>query len=120
MGLVLRSTRMPSPTPHQPRSIVEPIEVLEGSFDPRVMARGQPGVPRRFRWRDRTFEIGRLMDESREVGPMAGGGGEMYVRRHVTRAQTTCGAIVELSASRSRGATRWILRSILDSEDSAS
>jgi hypothetical protein len=94
-------------------TVLEPIEVAPGDFDAASMGRGEPGVPRRFTWRGEVFEIVRVLERAREVGPCRSGGGEVYVRRHATRALTRGGAIVTLSAERRTGAgPRWILRSV--------
>ena len=93
---------------------LEPIQVEPGDFDAAAMARGEPGVPRRFTYRGEVFEIIEILGAEREVGPCTSGGGETYVRRHVTRAQTRDGSVVTLSGERGGrgGGPRWILRRI--------
>lgn len=91
---------------------LEAVDVDPSSYDTASMARGEPGIPRRFRWRGETFEIAEILDGARETGACHHGSGERYVRRHVSRARTTDGAIVTLSGERASRGPRWILRSI--------
>lgn len=91
---------------------LDPIEVDPTSYDTASMARGEPGLPRRFTWRGETFEISEVLDGKRETGPCRFGSKERYVRRHVTRARTTDGSIVTLSGERDPRGPRWILRRI--------
>jgi hypothetical protein len=100
------------PGPPAPTQVGEPVEVLPGGFDVAAMARGEPGVPLRFRWRERVFEVEAVLGSEREldVGPM--GGHDGYVRRHAVTVRTRCGARLVLTGSRSRGPARWTLRSI--------
>ncbi len=105
-----------APRPLHVETVLEPVEVETGRFDAAAMARGEPGIPRRFLWRGRTYDVVEVLGPAdREVGPCHSGSDETYVRRHVTRARTACGAIVTLSGERGgrRGAApRWILRQI--------
>jgi hypothetical protein len=101
----------------EPRAVLEPIVPEPGSFAAGTMARGEPGVPARFAWRGRTYVVAEVLDAKREVGRCYAGADETYARRHVTRVRVETGEIMTLSAARgpSRGAGRWILRSVLDS-----
>lgn len=86
-----------------------------GSFDARAMARGEPGVPRRFVCRGVRYEVAEVLGPSeRETGDCRNGSGERYVRRHVTRVRTTDGQILVLSGARgpSGGGPRWVLRAV--------
>jgi hypothetical protein len=93
---------------------LEPVEVEPGAYDAAAMARGEPGVPRRFTWRGERFEVVAILDSTREVGPCSSGSRERYVRRHVTRARTADGSVVTLSGERGgrAGGPRWLLRRI--------
>ena len=108
---------MPEPTPTPPlRSVLEPIEPQAGSFDARFMARGEPGVPRRFTWRGRAYEVAEVLGTEREVENASGSSGDAYVRRHAFRVRTTTGEVMVLAGARAKnaGPARWILRSIQD------
>lgn len=92
---------------------MRPIVPEPGSFDARAMARGEPGVPRRFTCDGRRYEVAEVLGPAeRETGPCRHGSDERYVRRHVTRVRTTEGEVLTLSAARlsPRGAPRWVLR----------
>lgn len=101
---------MPS---HRP---LEPIEPEPGSFDVRAMARGEPGVPRRFRWRDRAYEVAEIERTWKELSHAPPCGGDRYVRRHVYAVRTTEGLSIRLVAERGarRGAPRWWIHGIDD------
>lgn len=102
-----------------PRFIGEDIEPVPGTGDTTLMARGQPGVPRRFHWRGREYVVARVIGESRRLGPCVSGGGEQYVRKHVYTVETECGVTMKLSCDRAprRGAPagrpRWRLLSVM-------
>ena len=89
-------------------SPLEPIEAIPGTFDVRAMARGEPGVPRRFRWRDREYVVTEVVATARETEPYEG-----YVRRHVTHVRTEGGNEFRIVGDRGgrRGAPRWWVRS---------
>ncbi len=75
------------------------------------MARGIPGVPRRFRWRGRAFEVAKVEDTWKELSASPPGGGDRYVRRHGFTVRTTDGEILKLVAARGSARVRWYLRS---------
>jgi phosphoribosylglycinamide formyltransferase-1 len=102
------------PAPPAPRSILEAIQPHPGSFDTTAMARGEPGVPRRFDWRGRTYEVAEVLGTGREIENASGTTGDSYVRRHVFRVRTTSGEILVLAGARAKnaGPARWLLRSI--------
>ncbi len=87
--------------------ISEPIAPLGGSFDPAGMARGEPGLPHKFRWRKREFTVGRVLEQWKEHGDCKHGSGERYVRRHSYRVETTDGTIMCLYFLRSMGRGKW-------------
>jgi len=97
--------------------VSEPIVPLEASFDTSGMARGEPGLPHKFRWRGKEFEVAEVLAQGRDHGDCRNGSGERYVRRHVYRVLTDDGSILRVYFQRSvgRGAmgkTRWWLHSI--------
>ena len=102
-----------------PASFVsEPITPLDASFDTAGMARGEPGLPRKFRWRKTEYTVARVLEQWKEHGDCAHGSGERYVRKHGYRVETTDGAILRLYFQRSFGrakfrtTSRWWIQSI--------
>ena len=97
--------------------VSEPIEPVEGSFDTAGMACGEPGLPRRFRWRGTEYEVSRVLEKWKTAGDCRGGSGERYVRKHWYRVNTTDGAEMELYFERQqrpgRGKKRWWLLAII-------
>jgi hypothetical protein len=96
------------------RTILEPIAPHPGSFDARAMARAEPGVPRRFDWRGKTYVVVEVLETWRETEAPMGGSTDRYVRRHAARVRTESGETMLLSATRgvSDRAARWTLRAI--------
>lgn len=98
--------------------VSEPIVPLDSSFDVSGMARGEPGLPHRFRWKKRGFAVARVLDQWKGHGDCAHGSGERYVRRHDYRVETTDGAVLHVYFIRSFGRgsfrrnNRWWLHSI--------
>jgi phosphoribosylglycinamide formyltransferase-1 len=97
--------------------VSEPIVPLEASFDTSGMARGEPGLPHKFRWRGKEFEVAEVLAQGRDHGDCRNGSGERYVRKHNYRARTTDGTIMNLYFQRSVGrgrlpAARWWIQSL--------
>jgi phosphoribosylglycinamide formyltransferase-1 len=94
------------------RAVLEAVEADLSSLDPRTMARGEPGLPRRFTWRGRTFEVVEVLETWRETGPCTSGGGERYVRRHGYEVRVASGERMRIVGERSglRTPGRWWLR----------
>jgi len=95
----------------------EPIVPVPGTADTRTMARGGPGLPRRFLWRGRPYEVEAVLERHRTLGPCTSGSGEMYVRKHWFTLRTTGGEIMSIYFDRQprRGRSakaRWWLFSI--------
>ena len=102
-----------------PTSFVsEPITPLDASFDTTGMARGEPGLPRKFRWRKKDFTVARVLEQGKEHGDCKYGSGERYVRRHSYRVETTDGTVFRLYFQRSAGraklnsTSRWWIQSV--------
>ena len=93
------------------RAILEGIDVLSDNFDMASMARGAPGVPRRFRWRGAEYEVVEILGESRETEGTPESATERYVRRHTFWVRTACGEVMLLSAGRGLR-PGWILRAL--------
>jgi phosphoribosylglycinamide formyltransferase-1 len=96
--------------------ISEPIAVTGGEFDTAGMARGEPGVPLRFRWRKREYAVAAVLETWKGHGACRNGSGERYVRRHYFRVRTTDDEIVRIYFQRSVGRgrmpkARWWLHS---------
>jgi len=98
--------------------ISEPILPVEASFDAAGMARGEPGLPRKFRWRKKEFIVEEVLEQWKEHGDCRHGSGERYVRKHGYRVRTTDGATMKLYFQRSVGRgklptkSRWWIHSI--------
>lgn len=98
----------------QGRFISEPIQPVRGTFDTGRMAAGEPGLPRRFTWRGRPFEIQTVIRTWREPGPCRHGSGERYVRKHCYDVLLTTGATAVLyferqARAKSQARQRWWL-----------
>ena len=102
--------------PHAPGFVSEPITPLDASFDTRLMAQGQPGLPHKFRWRQREFALAQILEQWKEHGDCKHGSGERYVRKHVFRILTTDGVEMTVYFQRTFGRGRkivtrwWLLR----------
>lgn len=98
--------------------VSEPITPVEASFDPRDMARGEPGLPQKFLWRKKEFAVAEVLERWKEHGDCAHGSGERYVRKHGYRIRTTDGSLLRLYFQRSFGrakfktTARWWIYSI--------
>jgi hypothetical protein len=97
--------------------VSEPIVPLGTSFDTAGMARGEPGLPHKFRWREREFVVAEVLARGKGHGDCRNGSGERYVRRHRYRVRTTDGTIMNLYFQRSTGrgrlpAARWRIQSV--------
>jgi len=98
--------------------ISEPITPVEASFDTSGMARGEPGLPQKFRWRKKEYVVAEVLERAKEHGDCRHGSGERYVRRHSYRIRTTDGTVMNLYFQRSAfraklsPKTRWWIQSI--------
>jgi hypothetical protein len=97
------------------RFISEPVEPVAGTSDTVAMARGEPGLPKQFRWRGRTCTIQtvrRAWKQSQAEGHRRGG--ERYLRRHYWTVETDDGQVMTLYCLRTarRGEHRWFLYTI--------
>ncbi len=97
------------------RFISEPL-TPEASFDPLAMARGEPGLPAKFRWRERELAVAEVLETWRDYGDCTHGSGERYLRKHGFRIRTADGLVLRIyfqrTFGRSRPASRWWLHSI--------
>jgi len=98
--------------------ISEPIIPVEASFDTGGMARGEPGLPQKFRWRNTEFVVAEVLERAKEHGDCRHGSGERYLRRHSYRIQTTDGTVMNLYFQRSAyrakisPKSRWWIQSV--------
>ncbi len=89
------------PTQPNHEFVSEPIKPDAGTFNAAAMAAGQPGLPSGFTWRDRHYQIQRLLAEwkhSEAEGHRPGG--ERYYRKHYFRVATQDGRIMTIYAVR--------------------
>ncbi|MFP4107023.1 MAG: DUF6504 family protein [Phycisphaerae bacterium] len=98
--------------------ISEPIKPVEGTFDTGGMARGEPGLPQQFTWRGEKLTVVRVLESWKKSGREGHSSkGELYLRRHYYRLETTCGKNMTVYFERqARPATsarkRWFLYSL--------
>ena len=97
--------------------ISEPITPVKGTFDPAGMARGEPGLPQRFRWRKKEYAVAEVLEQWKDHGDCAHGSGERYVRRHGYRVRVTDGTVFRLYFQRTFGraqpsSQRWWIQSV--------
>ena len=98
--------------PFAPASFIsESIRPLKTSFDTAGMARGEPGLPRKFRWHKTDFVVAEVLDQWKEHGDCRNGSGERYLRKHGYRVRTTEGSILRIYFQRSQGRGRLPLKS---------
>jgi hypothetical protein len=97
--------------------ISEPILPVDTSFDISGMAQGEPGLPQKFRWREKEFDVAEVLERWKEHGDCRHGSGERYVRKYGYRVRTTDGAVMKLYFQRSTckgklARARWWIHSI--------
>ena len=101
----------------QERFVSEIIKPVAGTFDTRVMVRGEPGFPARFVWRKVEYVVTQILDKWKETSPCKSGSKEKYVRKHWYKIETSSGEIMKIyferrSLPRGQRKTRWWLYSI--------
>lgn len=97
--------------------VSEALQPVGASFDTAAMARGEPGLPQKFRWRQRELEVGEVLETWRDYGDCTHGSGERYLRKHGWRVRTRDGLVLRVTFQRSLGrskppASRWWLQTI--------
>ena len=107
--------------PMKEEFVSEPIRPVLGSSDVQGMARGEPGFPRRFLWRDKEYALDELLETWKESGPCKSHSGEMYLRKHWFRIRTTDGLQMKIyferqPRSKGQAKNRWWLFTICQSE----
>ena len=97
--------------------VSETIKPIEGTFDTAAMTRGEPGLPAKFIWRDKEYEIAKVLEVWKETGPCRNGSSEIYLRKHWYKIQTTDNMIMTLyferqARSKNQNKARWWLYTI--------
>jgi phosphoribosylglycinamide formyltransferase-1 len=97
--------------------VSELITAAAGTGDTSGMARGEPGLPRRFTWRDREYAVCEIIETWKQTSPCSHGSGENYVRKHWYRIRTECGSEMRIYFERQAGSAggikkRWWLYSV--------
>ncbi|MFC1739089.1 DUF6504 family protein [Planctomycetota bacterium] len=97
--------------------ISEPIKPVEGTFDTISMARGEPGLPSRFVWRDKEYVVVEVLDKWEELGRCKSGGPNMYLRKHWFKVRCSDGSEATIYFERQprakrKNKTRWWLYTV--------
>lgn len=97
--------------------VSEAIRPVAGTFDPAPMTRGEPGLPRRFVWRDKEYTLAAVLEAWKEDGPCRHGSGEMYLRKHWFKILTEQGPQMTIcferqARSKRQSKARWWLYTI--------
>lgn len=94
------------------------IQPVAETIDTARMSRGEPGLPRQFRWKSTTIQIARILRAWRETGPCRHGSGEAYVRKHWFEVLTDSGDTMKIYCERRRRSRthnqRWWLFTIVE------
>jgi hypothetical protein len=64
------------------RFICEPLTPVAGTGDTAMMARGEPGLPKRFTWRGAEYRVVEVLRSWKTTSQCTSGADEQYVRRH--------------------------------------
>ena len=101
--------------------VSEPIVPVAGTMDTVRMARGEPGFPGRFVWRDTEYGLAEIVETWKETGSCTSGGNEKYVRKHWFKITTTTGDLMTIyferqPASRHQRRKRWWLFTVSPAE----
>jgi hypothetical protein len=106
----------------QEQFVGEPIEPVASTFDSARMARGEPGLPREFTWRELTIRVVEVRRSWNESGPCRHGSGEQYVRKHWYEVLTESDGVMliyfQRTMKKSRNSARWWLFSIMGPDTS--
>ncbi len=100
--------------------ISESITPVLNKMDVAAMTRGEPGLPKKFIWRGKEYEVAELIERWKDTGPCWSGSGERYVRKHWFRIITTDGLVMKLYFERQARSSaerkkRWWLHSVTGS-----
>jgi len=94
--------------------VSEMIEPIAGTADTSRMAIGEPGLPRRFSWRNRLYEVDTVLARWKESSPCRNGSNERYLRKHWYSVRTTTGDVMKIyferqSRTARQAKARWWL-----------
>ena len=94
--------------------VSEEIKPVAGTFAAAAMARGEPGLPRRFVWRNAEYAVAEVLKQWKESGPCRSGSSEMYLRKHWFTIRCTDGTEMTIyferqPRSKSQNKARWWL-----------
>ena len=100
----------------QKQFISEAITPMDTSFATASMSIGEPGLPNRFVWRGKEYEVVQILETWKTTGPCRHGSGEQYVRKHWFRVKVSSDEEMEIyferQARTSRNKNRWWLATI--------
>jgi hypothetical protein len=103
------------------RFISEAIHPVAETYDTARMAVGEPGLPREFVWRGRTFKVATVLRAWRDTGKCRHGSPELYVRKHWFEITTTDHDTMKIYFDRQprggRHGARWWLFSIKETRE---
>lgn len=97
--------------------ISEPLTPA-GAFDTQAMARGEPGLPSAFRWRDEVYVVRDLLRKWKHSTHEGGHtGGDLYLRRHYYLLRMSDGTLwtvyfLRQSPRSGKPTRRWFLYTI--------
>ena len=105
----------------EPRAqfICEPLTPAPGSADIAAMAKGEPGLPERFTWRDCEDRIAGLIEKWNSYGSCKSSSRskEMYLRRHWYKVLTDPPMIMTIycdrqAKNRAKPKSRWFVHTV--------
>lgn len=104
------------PKEREDEFISEPITPARRTGDVRAMARGEPGLPTRFMWRDTEYAVDEIL-KAWKSSSREGGTGELYLRRHWYTVRTDAGCEMTIycerqARNRKAPKARWWLYSL--------
>jgi hypothetical protein len=102
---------------HSEEFVSEQILPVAGTGSTAGMARGEPGLPARFTWRDSEYRVIQVLETWKSSGPCRSGANEVYLRRHWYKILTEPAAVMTLYFERQanhprRPKARWWIYSV--------
>ncbi len=102
--------------------IGEALVPAPGSGDASRMARGEPGLPGLFTWRDTQYRIAGVISAWKTSGRDVGGGSEMYLRRHWYKVLTDPLFVMTIycdrqAKNRQRPKSRWYIFTVVSADE---
>jgi hypothetical protein len=93
MNAGISNRESPAPVAVEPRFVSEAITPIAFGAPAAI---GEPATPVRFRWRGQEHEVARVIEKWKTTGACRNGSGEIYVRRHWYRLETSGGVEMEI------------------------